>query len=603
MISRHPNSNALPSLSVDAAAADRSTTTTTDPPFFTLISADEVAYTFALTPYMCTRSLYLQTAKEVGAAEGAVPVGSAQAVRDYVSYLQYLDLRAQLSAELEKGRDRPTSNKENRGSLVVSPTTASSSAEVRRQTHAAAGQDNHTSVSNLRQQQQQQTGARRATDDEWLAPFLREESLLSSSILDSIAGEMHLSCGEGSEPVGYEVKPLDCDRTYAQHAQELRGRLTVESLSAFRGGATPADQEDAGFDGRGERTRGDANHGLAVGVAASGVYTSENANEPAASTYVDAEDVRLQRPPPLLLSSSSSSSSRSSSSSSVSETSLAAYRAEAHRDIAGGSGPRSVGQGPGYGAYLALDAREGVFFVERVLLPHEWRRSHGAARANRCTAADQTVPSLPSTASAVLLTASQQRRLLELISVADFLGTQSLVELCANYLAAWLMDRTDEEIVESFLVETAGEGSSTTSASAARFGLTGASPFQEPWLKRPAAPSTTDGAATEAPTSSAQRSTDARARTELKATRKKDAPAAMVAPQRKTAGRGKRGKGTEEPVHDEGEEKRNEKDSPSAAEAASASNARPRRALLSGDQRLSVVRQVKRSGSIMISPY
>ncbi|KPI89490.1 hypothetical protein ABL78_1366 [Leptomonas seymouri] len=571
-----------------------------NPAFFTLTSADGVAYTFRLTPHMWTHSLYLQAAKEVGATVGFVPVGSAQAVRDYAAYLQYVEFSMQLSEELAKGNAPDEHNRVHHQSTGVSLTTASLSAGVRNQVHATSDQvSNHGAVGTRQQRRRQGSGARSAMNDEWLSPFQCEEYILRSWLIDGAEGELELNCNKGDGPVGYEVQPLDCDRAYAQHANELL---------ALRDETAPADRGDANGEGGGVRRPGEEGRGLAATGAASGAANSNAADEAAVNFQVDATDMRRRRPLTPAPSLSSSRSSSATSSTSVSEASLAAYRADAQRGIPRRPGLRFLGREPGYSAQLALEDCEGVLFLERVLLPYAWRDRGAAAGANRGTSADTpaqactpkgdaaAVPRLPSSTPEGVLTAPQQRRLLELIAVADFLGTQSLVELCAKYLAAWLMDHTDEAIVQSFLVETGGDGSTLTGASASKTELTGTALFQDPWLRRSTTSLKPEGTPAEVLSSSAPQRTRTPSHRESKSSKKNNASL-----QQKTTERGKRNEGAGVKA-DEGAAGDAE-GGPPAMEAVLASDASQHSPLLSGDQRLSVVRQLKRSGAIMTSPY
>lgn len=636
---------------------------------FALTTADAVTYTFFLSPRMCSHSLYLQTAKEVAAREGHVPVGTAQAVRDYVAYLQYVDLRAQLATELAKGCNaqqrehggRPTD------AAAASPAVAAPLPIAGRQPAltAAAAVAATTTTASVAAGGTPWAVAREPSEDVWMSPFLWEEALLNRATLNNgnASEEPRLTppTFDGNGVIGYELQPLDCDRTYAQHAATLRHWLTVGELAALRGEAALAESDDA--DGRGDGQRVEGQEGRThVVLPGTDVVAAPPGPNPGHAVHATADAVQLH--PQLtqsaaVPSSRSSSTASSSSSASLSAASLAAYKAEVRRQMSASFDVPSLGQEPGYGAHLALDDAEGVFFIERVLLSHVWHNSAGGEEEEeedtlvklsdhhhndsshttkltgqphmeRGSAAspspmtgfaahaspsigevvEQDPPLLSSSfspTSRVALSVRQQRRLLELISVADFLGTQSLVELCANYLAAWLMDRTDDEIVRSFLTAPAqesagvpcGEGMPPTSPPPQPlYELTGATAFQEPWLRQivpaerttasaKAAVTTTASAAPQSPTNVVSTSKDA------KTARKKNA---AVGGKKK----GRRCKDAEE-LKDKREGEEAAGGGPPAA--ATTMTANTRRSLLSGDQRLSVVRQVKHDGSIMVSPY
>jgi hypothetical protein len=639
-LGRSPALSATPASAQRLSAVDSATS-------FTLVSADDVPYAFHLSADMCTHSLYLQTAKEVGAVEGCVPVGTAQAVRDYVAYLKYLELRSQLAIELARNDNSGSTVRESRGAATASSSSPATTTLLSMKPRQE-GQEARTAALQVHsvpfnQQPRARPLTTGALDDEWLSPFLWEEGVLAGSLFNEADEDVDLTapCGTASL-VGYELQPLDCDRNYVQHAAALWHWLAVEELAALRGEAPSAEQEGTDIDDQAGRR-------LAMAAAAetseeviSATLRGAAVGGPDDAAGEVGEDANARLPPPLIAT-ENASFSLSSSTSSLSEASLAAYKADVQRC----AGLREcdvplLGREPGYGAQLALQEREGMFFIERVLLPHEWRRgcvnvSHGgaphtsdlcnatASHDERCSAgggegiigqgvgaarnklvssdAMRLQPFSSSTAQA-FLTASQQRRLLELIAVADFLGTQSLVELCATYLAAWLMDRSDEEVVQSFLAESAAEGVRVgTSAPVPKYQLTGATVFQEPWLRRTTSAELTaasskagDATAEAAPQKCPPQSTGASTKRAMKPVKKSTAAA--------TSKKGKRSKDTKEAAEEaEEDEEKRRVDASSRTATSIASGANQRSGLISGDQRLSVVRQVKRNGSIMISPY
>lgn len=566
-----------------------------DATVFTLTAADKVSYDFRLTSHMCTYSLFLQTAKDVAATEGYVPVGSAQAVRDYVAYLQYRELRQQLSMELARPAD----------ALSVphaGPSTAT-------HTHT-------TSVENTRPvlvHHQRMMDVVNADDEVWRSPFLREERLLDGSLYDSIEADTNVFDHDVQGPVGYEARHLDCDRTYALPAEEERQQAWWSVGGGDGGDANSTNSREGG--GRATATLQEADTHVSAATMSSGAHPSHSVGEavlPLSSPTELLERHRVQTRTTSLPSSSSSSVS------SPSEASLAAYRAEAAgHNHSGGNGfcasaagdvvsSSSLAGEPGYGAALALEAQDGLLFIERVLLPHEWRRGDENGPGGQHSALPSVATASLPTQSGVTLMPHQQLRLLELISVADFMGTQSLVELCANYLAAWLMDRTDEDVVQSFLAvpaetQTGVSGDPHEATFVPKYRLTGATSFQEPWLRLATPAECTTAAAAgkdvrEPPSPSTTAFTAAAGgQAETKAAKKK-AAAAAAASARKSAGKGKPGvKAALPEAAGEGET------GPPASTGLSGKA--PQQALLSGDQRLSVVRQMKRKGSIMISPY
>ncbi|KAG5469126.1 hypothetical protein LSCM4_02523 [Leishmania orientalis] len=592
---------------------------------FTLVSADGVSFHFCVTAGMCTNSLYLRSARDVGASEGSVPVGSAQAVRDYVAYLQYSDFRKQLAAELARSTAAATASPLS----AVTPPSGFSQAEygVRR------------------------GGACEARDavPSWM--FSWDEDEVTESGVD-----------------GHALQPLDCDRAYTCHACRLRHGFTATELTSSRGETAV---EEAAL----ART-GDDRHGRSpVAPSALPMLAMTSTPTPSSSNAVlsfesiplgmapdDApESTRYPHhsSPRFAATSPSSPPSSTSLSSSVSAASLEAYESAARATDGVGGGPCDrrqrirLGEELGYGEFVALGDPEGLFFVEHVLLAYDSARSAASAStaearwmddnpskgtevsecglmsessqgARSTPVASQKMPASTAAASSapspshpdpnVTLTVRQQCRLLELISVADFMGTQPLVELCATYLATWLMDRTDEEIVQSFLT-TASPISAGTGASAGRaptlFKATGATSFNEPWIAPIARDSVAPGISGEAAGVS-RPSAGASFMSGVGKSRMETAAA--------TAATAKKRNGTTEAAAQKraGKQKSDYAASTDATTAKSSDDNGDGGAtytssipgdsaqaplLLTGDQRLALLRQMKRDNSIMVTPY
>ncbi|CBZ37354.1 hypothetical protein, conserved [Leishmania donovani] len=612
-----------------SSSATRSSFSHTQPSYdasfaFTLVSADDVSFHCCVTAYMCAHSLYLRSARDVGASEGSVPVGSAQAVRDYIAYLQYSDLRKQLAAELA----RPTAATGATATGAPLPPVASL-VGVPPPEHDLRGD-----------------GARKVCDtaQSWLFPWDEDE-----------IGR------DGAH--GYAAQPLDCDRAYTLHANRLRHWLTAAELASFRGETA---LEDAAL----ARTGGGRRGRSPMAAAASPVPATTSASmlplftadlplepPPTAVTSADAQESAHHptHSPQSFIATSSSSSSASSTSltSSVSTASLEAYESAARATSGVDGGPHDrrqrtyLGEELGYGEFVALGDPEGLFFIEHVLLAHEttqgataastagarWasdnsdkvtgdreqgltsQNSQGvrsAPEASRKTAASTAAASaapLPSHADPIVtLTARQQCRLLELISVADFMGTQSLVELCATYLAAWLMNRTDEEIVQSFLT-TAGPSSAAAGAGASSaptsFKVTGAASFNELWIAPLLGDDVAPGKSGEA-TNMPLPSAGVTATSGVVKPRMEAATAAAVTkrnaamPKRAGKLKGNHAGSTDAtaagPLKYAGGDR-----GPTTASAAVEPAHAP--LLLTDDQRLVLLRQMKRNNSIIVSPY
>ncbi|KAG5495173.1 hypothetical protein JKF63_02228 [Porcisia hertigi] len=467
---------------------------------FTLVSADDVPLHCYVTPYMCTHSLYLRSARDVGASEGSVPVGSAQAIRDYVAFLQYSELRNQLAAELARST-----------AATGAPATESSLPRV--------------------------------------APLVRT-SRFEHCLGDDDAGKVYdavrplLSPCDWDEmgtdgPYGYVMQPLDCDRAYARHTSQLRHWYTATELASFRAEVTSENTLMKGIeDGRHRRSPvmvGASPTSTAESALASSSSAAARFSEPLPPAVASGDDVEGTRhrgslPRRFSWMQSSSTSSSSSLSSSVSTASLEAYPSAVHATSGVGGGPREghprtyLGEQLGYGEFVALDNPECIFFIEHILLAHEPTRAFAAAwtagvrrtsdtpvqatekskqglisqslrgagsalevphTSTTTTTTTSAVPFPSHTDPVVTLTFQQQCRLLELISVADYMGTQPLVELCATYLATWLMDHTDEDIVHSFVTTAPpiGRAVGTGAPSApVSFKVTGAASFKEPWI-------------------------------------------------------------------------------------------------------------------------
>ncbi|KAG5493630.1 hypothetical protein JIQ42_02003 [Leishmania sp. Namibia] len=596
---------------------------------FTLVSADGVSFHFCVTAGMCTNSLYLRSARDVGASEGSVPVGSAQAVRDYVVYLQYSDFRKQLAAELARSTTAATAAATASPLPAVTPLSGFSHAEygVRR------------------------GGAWEARDavPSWM--FSWDEDEVNESGVD-----------------GYALQPLDCDRAYTRHASHLRHGFTATEMTSFRGETAV---EDAAL----ART-GDDRHGRSpVAPSASPMLAMTSTPTPLSSnaalsfesiplgmTPDDAPESTRQphhSSPRLAATSPSSPPSSTSLSSSVSAASLEAYESAARATDGVGGGPCGrrqrirLGEELGYGELVALGDPEGLYFVEHVLLAYDSARSatsasttearwtddnpfkgtEGSERglmsessqgASSTPVASQKMPASSAAASSaplplhpdpnVTLTMRQQCRLLELISVADFMGTQPLVELCATYLATWLMDRTDEEIVQSFLT-TASPISAATGASAGRaptlFKATGATPFNEPWIAPIARDSVAPGISGEA-TGVSRPSAGASSMSGVGKSRMETAAAtaatakkrnvATAAAAQKRAGKQKSdyAASTDATAAKSLDDNGGGGATYTSSIPGDSAQAPP---LLTGDQRLALLRQMKRDNSIMVTPY
>ncbi|KAG5469484.1 hypothetical protein LSCM1_02705 [Leishmania martiniquensis] len=591
---------------------------TSSAPFaFTLVSADGASFPFSVTADMCANSLYLRTARDVGASEGSVPVGSAQAIRDYVAYLQYSEFRKQLAAELARST-----------AAAIVATTASP-------LPAAAP---ITGVSRADE------GARRGGACDACAAV--QPSMFPWDEDELGQNGVH----------GYSVQPLDCDRAYTCHANRLRHWLTSTELASFRGETAFEDPALAGI--------GDERRGRSPLTATSAPTPSSNAalsleSLPLAMTPVNAPEgtrhqhhssQRFAATPPL------SPPSSTSLSSSVSSASLEAYENAAR--AVGGPYDRwqrkRLGEELGYGELVALGDPEGLFFIERVLLAYE--SAPGAASApttgsrwpgetaakdaggseevlapqssqsaHSVPAASQKTPGRTAAASSasfrshpdpnVALTARQQCRLLELISVADFMCTQSLVELCATYLATWLMDSTAEDIVQSFLT-TAGSISVVAGAGACSaptlFQATGAASFNEPWVAPVRREDVVPGKvreATRVSLTSAGASCMSGAGTPhmetVTATSKKRSPAAAAAvgkrvSKQKGSHAASKDANAAEPLGENGEGRATTTITITSSTADGPADAS---LLLTGDQRLALLRQMKRDNSIMVCPY
>ncbi|CBZ30005.1 conserved hypothetical protein [Leishmania mexicana MHOM/GT/2001/U1103] len=577
---------------------------------------------------MCAHSLYLRSARDVGASEGSVPVGSAQAVRDYIAYLQYSDLRKQLAAELAKPTAAAGATATGAPLPPVAPLVGVPPAE-----HSLRGD-----------------GARDECDTakSWLFPWDEDE-----------IGR------DGAH--GYVVQPLDCDRAYALHANRLRHWFTAAELASFRGKTV---LEDAALAGTGGGRRGRSP------VAATASPVPETASAPMLPSSTAA--LPLELPPPAVTPvdapqsahhlhhspqsftatpSSSSSASSTSLTSSVSTASLEAYESAARATSGVDGGPHDrrqrtyLGEELGYGEFVALGDPEGLFFIEHVLLAHEpTQGSHPASKAgtrwtggdldkatkdreqglssqssqgvrsapeaSQTTAASTaaaSAPSLPSNADPIVtLTARQQCRLLELISVADFMGTQSLVELCATYLAAWLMNRTDEEIVQSFLT-TAGPSSAAADAGASSaptsFKVTGAASFNEPWiaplLRDDVAPDKSSEAANMSLPSAGVTSTSGVVKPRMEtataaAVKKRNAAAAAAVPKQAGKQKGNHAGSTDAAAAGPLKYAGGDRGTTTASAAVDPAQAP---LLLTDDQRLVLLRQMKRDNSIIVSPY
>lgn len=577
--------------------------------FFSLVSASGVSVRFRVTPHMCAHSLYLHSAREVAAADGAVPVGSTQAIHDYIAYMQYSDLREQLAAELARSpavHDR-----------IEVPVSAKPAAPLFDDPAADenSGVDHEGGV----------------YLPELVAPPLWEDP-----------GLVH---AEGAR--GYVVQPLDCDRAYAEHAAQLRHWFTAAELSSLRGDAsagtgaataTPATASSSGGARPRSHPRSPAStaspsppHAAVRAAthlpsAAAGPSTAEPLPPPAFPPVESGPRRGQGRPRQRRYSfmpSSSTSSSSSVSSSVTSTPGLASSGAQAGGSAAEGSnaapspplsGGRRAGmcETLGYGEYVALDMPDGMFFMEHVLLPERAPRAASASTK----ASTRHLPGRD--VGDALLSAAQQCRLLELIAVADFMGTQPLVELCATYLAAWLMDHTEEDLVASFLAPAspAGPASELTSAlpQANRFRLTGATALTEPWIvaagsshgvglagAAPASPlSAAPGAAGG---SSATGGNAALGAAPSNTTKKKGA----ASTESKQAGkqRGKAPQGGATPPDAGGHDGLSGSATVTVADPTAATTvaASALPCLLSGDQRLALLRQMKRDNSIMVTPY
>ncbi|XQJ30162.1 hypothetical protein NXY56_006241 [Leishmania guyanensis] len=570
---------------------------------------------------MCSHSLYLRSARDVGASEGSVPVGSAQAVRDYVAYLQYSEFRRKLATELA------TLNAATPSETTRSPLPAVAAlAGVPHAEHSVRG-DGGGEVYDVAQS--------------WLLPWDEDD-----------VGH------DGA--YGYGVQPLDCDRAYACHASRPQNWFTAAELSSFRGRTLSEEEALTGMgDGRHGRSPVAATVSPMSATASAPMLPSSTAALPLsplppAVTLADAPEsaLHLHRSPQLLAAADSSLSSSSDSfSSSVSTASLEAYESAARATSGVGGGPHDrrqrkyLGEELGYGEFVALGDSEGLFFIEHVLLAHEpvrgatpaptagarWtddasekvtegsehgltsQSSQGAhfapAASQKATAATAATSeaSFPShTDPIVTLTVRQQCRLLELISVADFMGTQSLVELCATYLATWLMDHTDEEIVQSFLT-TVGL-SCAAAATEASVRVTGAASYNEPWiaaaLRDDVAPEKSGRDANVSLPSVGVSSTSGvgKSRTETATTAAKKRHATITAAAPKHAGKQKGHRAASMDVT-AAEPSNCDEGARASSTALTAGDPACAPLLLTGDQRLALLRQMKRDNSIIVSPY
>ncbi|TPP55488.1 hypothetical protein CGC20_10410 [Leishmania donovani] len=513
-------------------------------------------------------------------SDGGAAIAESRAevcpVRDYIAYLQYSDLRKQLAAELA----RPTAATGATATGAPLPPVASL-VGVPPPEHGLRGD-----------------GARKVCDtaQSWLFPWDEDE-----------IGR------DGAH--GYAAQPLDCDRAYTLHANRLRHWLTAAELASFRGETA---LEDAAL----ARTGGGRRGRSPMAAAASPVPATTSAS----MLPFFAADLPLEPPP-------------------------TASAARATSGVDGGPHDRRqrtyLGEELGYGEFVALGDPEGLFFIEHVLLAHETTQGATAAstagarwasdnsdkvtgdreqgltsqssqgvrsapEASRKTAASTAAASaapLPSHADPIVtLTARQQCRLLELISVADFMGTQSLVELCATYLAAWLMNRTDEEIVQSFLT-TAGPSSAAAGAGASSaptsFKVTGAASFNELWIAPLLGDDVAPGKSGEA-TNMPLPSAGVTATSGVVKPRMEAATAAAVTkrnaamPKRAGKLKGNHAGSTDAtaagPLKYAGGDR-----GPTTASAAVEPAHAP--LLLTDDQRLVLLRQMKRNNSIIVSPY
>lgn len=546
-----------------------------------------------------------------------MPVGSAQAVRDYIAYLQYSDLRKQLAAELAK----PTAAMGATVTGAPRPPVASSIG-VPPPEHGLRGD-----------------GAREVCDtaQSWLFPWDEDE-----------IGR------DGAQ--GYVVQPLDCDRAYALHANRLRHWFTAAELASFRGETV---LEDAALAGTGGGRRGRSPVAATASASMLPFSTAALPLEPPPPAVAPADAPESAHHPShspqsfAATPSSSSSASSASLTSFVSTASLEAYESAARATSGVDGGPHDrrqrtyLGEELGYGEFVALGDPEGLFFIEHVLLAHEptqgatpastagarWtsgnsdkvtedreqgltsQSSQGvrsAPEASGKTAASMAAASaapLPSHVEPIVtLTARQQCRLLELISVADFMGTQSLVELCATYLAAWLVNRTDEEIVQSFLT-TAGPSSAAAGAGASSaptsFKVTSAASFNEPWI----APLLRDDVAPEKPgeaTSMSLPSAGVPAMFGVVKPRMETATAAAVKKRNaavpKQAGKlkGNHAGSTDATAAGPLKYAGGDRGTTTASAAVDPVHAP---LLLTDDRRLVLLRQMKRDNSIIVSPY
>ncbi|KAK7201397.1 hypothetical protein NESM_000202200 [Novymonas esmeraldas] len=515
---------------------------------FALTAADECSVPFLVTPYMCAHSPYLRSARDVAATEGTVPVGTAQAVRDYVAYLHYCDLREQLAAELAR-------------CTAVSDTAASSSPAS-------------------------------AEPPAW-------RTAMGDAVRDGRHGELHDAEVPLPSPWGEDVpvqygahgvtaQPLDCDRAYTRHATRLRRWFTAAELASFRGGSGgggDAVHVDAG-DVVHRGTRSPVVTAAAATLAPPPRLPADPHSESHSPLVADAP-----RPFPAAAEALSTSSSLTSS---ASTASLEAYESAARASDSAGGPQRGrrhpgtcLGEDLGYGEYTALDDPDGLFFIEQVLLTAH-KPPHG------------TPSQEPACAGRPALSVRQQCRLLELIAVADFMGTQRLVEVCATHLAAWLMDTADDELVRGFIAPPG------TADAPVSFTLTSSTTVAEPWIVpvtevRGAAPAPSLQDA-DAPIALAG---DFKTRREAAAAAAKRGGAGAAAAPTKRAAKQKGKSSAHADVvaaHGAGEHDGNDGVSSTCAppRATLDVSAPP---LLSGDQKLSLLRQMKRDNSIIVSPY
>lgn len=404
---------------------------------FTFVSSDNVRVEASLTPFMVSNSMYLHAAVEAGEVEGYVPVATAATLQLYIAFSQYMEyhhrLRTEFAAEMQQS---------NAGATPYS-------AEMR------------------------SMDTQQDAEEHW-----------TGSIRQAFFGAgRHEVCRPTSPP-------LDCDALYARAARYGHQPTGPSPDEASDQSERPVQQYRRQSMQQRYYRRGTATAPAADASSTTTPTTINTAATPtAASAPVEAVDGSvltggaseedsdgMEMVARSRYSSYYRTTSISSSDASVMEEGVVASsgstfakKETAGKDVISAVYRRPmVGVQPGYGEVLLTEDREGVFFIENILLQPD----SAAFSSIRCsaTAPSSDAPNLQKTTTGAVsvaspprlwLTVSQQLQLLMLLTTADFLGDQRLVELCSRYLAAWLMDCDEGELIASFL-SCGGDASATS---------------------------------------------------------------------------------------------------------------------------------------------